>query len=94
MSKFLPPVGALFYADSQVHLLKSGDGFTATVTKSKDCSYQECIFRCVGHDSRAVIGEFVYGSSYKSKQRMFLQEEYAFHPVGPAVAKALNISEE
>ena len=93
--KFIPPVGVLFYADSiAIFGADLIDGNTVVREKIRDKSYNEVIFKCLAVDDRVVIGEKIYGLSYGSNQRLLVRVDYAFSPVGPDVAKILNLAQE
>lgn len=98
MSEYIPPVGHLTYVHvrDRIRMVETNDKFGSTTIEKlvvKDNSYSESIFKCLAVDDTLVVCSVVHGgySSSTNKPYLFRKDQYQFTPVGPTVAKALNL---
>jgi hypothetical protein len=95
MSKFVPDVGTLFYAEcTRIYTQENTNDYGMPVLeKVQDRSYSDSIFRMVALDNRMVVCDQVYGGyTFVDSRRMFLRSDWQFLPVGPAVAESLGLA--
>lgn len=91
MSKFIPRPGMLAYITvlprEHTHVKENGE--LAVVTQ-QDNSYSDQVFRCIAADDTHVLAKCVFGGWLKDPQ-LFKLSRYRFDPVGPEIARALNL---
>jgi hypothetical protein len=94
---FEPEIGQYFCTKcTRFHMREAGGGFTTTVYKSMDCSYNSSIFRMVASDSRMLVADEVYEYQRvreNPKRVTLLRSDYEIHPIGPDVVKALGLDD-
>jgi hypothetical protein len=99
MSNFVPDTGTLFYVEKRP-IRKDVEGLFGGVTQAivVDTSYSSNVFKCVGSDNTMVVGRLVHASymieGQENNNYLFKINMHTFQPVGPEVAKVLNLTEE
>ncbi len=99
MSNFVPDAETLFYVEKRP-FRKDVEGLFGGVTQAivVDNSYSSNIFKCVARDNTMVVARMVQASYMTTGQEktnyLFKINMHTFQPVGPEVAKVLNLTEE
>lgn len=99
MSNFVPDSGTIFYVEKRP-IRKDVEGLFGGLTAAivVDNSYSDSIFKCVARDDNVVVATKVYGGLMSplemSLKKIFKINLHSFKPVGPDVAKILNLIEE
>lgn len=93
---WLPLKGELFYVRHKPRKMpvRDADGEVVAAVDHQDGSYRNDIFRLEGSDDTMIVAYFAHvnGSTYGTeKPQMFRRDEWMISPVGPEVAKALNL---
>ncbi len=98
-TKWTPGKGQLFYVKINDRLTEHPPGpfsDTVIVTREKDGSHSTTIFRMIAQDDTMAFAEVVYDDSnyMMGKKSPMSKSKVTFHPVGPDIAKALNLIDE
>lgn len=93
---WLPVKGELFYVRhiGRTVPVHNSEGDVVASVKQQDGSYRTDIFRLEGSDNTMLVAYHAYAShsSYGTeKPVVFRRDEWTISPVGPEVAKALNL---
>lgn len=92
MAAWNPLKGDLFYAEHKPveETVEGPNGVTVTLRK-QERSYRGLIFRADAQDDYVLLAYNVRESYMKDTPYTFVKKDFNFIPVGPDVAKALNI---
>lgn len=99
MSEYVPGAGHLHYAKvrDRTRIFESTNPYGQPVIERvavRDGSYSGWVFRCVATDSTMVVTQPVLGHWIGSeKPYVMRRDQFYFEPVGPHVARALNLEQ-